>query len=440
MIQLQTKFSDQFWNFQNKELVEKTETAYRTLTQKTGSGKEFLGWIHLPSSITKEQIQKIQTHAKRFREQSDVVVVVGIGGSYLGSRAVIEALQNPFGTKKPEIIFAGNQLSPEYHHDLLKYLEKKDFSVNVISKSGTTTEPALAFRLLVNLLIQKYGEAKLKDRIIATTDSAKGALKKLATEKSIPCFDIPDDVGGRFSVLTPVGLLPIAIANFGIEELVNGAKSMESHCLQEKKIEANLAMKYSYIRNHLYSSGKKVEVMVNYLPNLHYITEWWKQLYGESEGKQGKGIFPAGVDLTTDLHSMGQYLQDGERHLFETILSVSQSNSDLQVEEWAGDPDGLNFLSGKKFSYINQKAKEGTLVAHHDGKVPCTEIVLDKLNEYTIGELFYFFEFGCGISGYTLGVNPFDQPGVEDYKQNMFALLGKKGFESRKQELEKFFS
>ncbi|MCW7457408.1 glucose-6-phosphate isomerase [Leptospira bandrabouensis] len=422
-----------------KEL-EKAEKARQTLLEKTGLGNDFLGWMDLPRETTSDDLQMIRKAAETIQSHSQYLVVVGIGGSYLGARAVIEALTPEFSAnelhkKSVKIIYAGHHLDADYHSRLLAFLENKEFSVNVISKSGTTTEPAIAFRLLLSLLERKYGRENVKNRVFATTDKHKGALKQLADEYGFPTFVIPDDVGGRYSVFTPVGLLPIAAAGFSINKLIDGAKQMEAELKAKSAFEGNIAALYAAIRNSLYANGKKIEIFVSYTPALSFVSEWWKQLFGESEGKSGKGIFPASVQFTTDLHSMGQYIQDGERQLMETTIKVESPKQDVYLTEKEDDRDGLNYLAGKKLSEVNQSAMLGTLVAHKDGGVPCLEIILPGLTEEVIGELLYFFEFACGISGYMLGVNPFDQPGVEDYKNNMFALLGKKGYEKRKQEI-----
>ncbi|MDZ4725082.1 MAG: glucose-6-phosphate isomerase [Leptospira sp.] len=418
----------------------KAEKARETLLSKTGAGNEFLGWVDLPTNTNPEILKKIRDAADLIQKTSQYLVVVGIGGSYLGARAVIEALSSPFHLMEPSkkgvtILYAGHHLDSDYHSKLLAFLENKEFSVNVVSKSGTTTEPAIAFRLLLSLLERKYGKEGVKNRVFSTTDKAKGALKKLSDEYGFPTFVIPDDVGGRYSFLTPVGLLPIAAAGFSINQLVDGAKVMESELKAQKDPKNNLACRYASYRNALYDKGKKTEVLVSYQPNLSFTMEWWKQLFGESEGKGGKGIFPASVQFTTDLHSMGQYLQDGERNLFETVLQIDSPKTDVYLTEKSDDSDGLNYLAGKKLSDVTKQAILGTLVAHSDGNVPCLELHLPILNEETLGELLYFFEFSCAISGYMLGVNPFDQPGVEDYKNNMFALLGKKGFEDRQKQI-----
>jgi glucose-6-phosphate isomerase len=404
---------------------------YASLWQKTGAGNDFLGWMDLPSAFDKDLFRRMEEDAARLRENSEIFVVIGIGGSYLGARAVIEALGHQFydlmeNRKYPYIIYAGHNLGEDYHAELLELLDKKDYSLAVISKSGTTTEPAIAFRILKNHLEKKYGKAEARKRIIAVTDKARGALKTLSDSEGYPTYVVPDDVGGRYSVLTPVGLLPIAMAGFDIRKLVEGAAEMESYSRQAKTIADNPVMTYAAARNALYRKGKTIEILVNYLPNLYYLTEWWKQLYGESEGKQGKGIFPAGAGFTTDLHSMGQYIQDGMRNIFETVLSVENSSKTLVIPRIKDDSDSLNYLAGKRIGYVNRMAEKGTLMAHVDGGVPNIRVSVPEINEYNLGQLIYFFELACGLSGYMLGVNPFDQPGVEAYKKNMFALLGKK--------------
>ena len=415
------------------------------LVNGTGKGNEFLGWMKLPVDIDPLIIQRIKADAKKIRSQSKILVVIGIGGSYLGARAVIDCLSHPFlpllkEKKDPVILYAGENLSEDYHAGLLEVLDQYEYSVAVISKSGTTTEPAVAFRIIKNHLENKYGKKAAAGRIYAVTDARRGALKKLADGEGYATYVIPDDVGGRFSVLTPVGLLPIAVAGFDIEKLILGARLMMETCVNKSSPENNPAIKYAAIRNALYQSGRSVEILVNYLPNLYYLTEWWKQLYGESEGKEKKGIFPAGVSFTTDLHSMGQYIQDGTRLMFETVLSIGKASKELRVPLLAEDSDGLNFLAGKKFTEINHMAEMGTLLAHVDGGVPNIRISIDELNEETLGGLIYFFEFACALSGYLLGVNPFDQPGVEAYKKNMFALIGKPGFEAEGKELRERLS
>ena len=424
--------------------IDNANKAREILHSKTGEGKEFLGWVDLPMRTESKEIEAIEEAASEIQNQSEFLVVVGIGGSYLGARAVLEATTSPFSVynkdkKSVKILYAGHHIDSEYHTELLEFLKDRDFSVNVISKSGTTTEPALAFRSLLALSEKKYGKDGTKKRIYSTTDSKKGALKKLSDEYGFKTFVIPDDVGGRYSVLTPVGLLPIASAGKDIRSLHRGALELEESFKHHSGAE-NIACVYAALRNALYKKGKKVEILVNYNPKMHFIAEWWKQLYGESEGKGQKGIFPAGVDFTSDLHSMGQYIQDGERFLFETVFNMETPSKDMTIQEFQGDPDGLNYLAGKTLSYVNSKAIQGTKLAHHSGGVPNIEIQFKDLSEKTIGQLIYFFEYACGVSGYMLGINPFDQPGVEDYKNNMFALLGKKGYESKKAEVEKKLS
>ncbi len=426
-----------------KNMSKLTEAAKEALVSKTGEGNEFLGWIDLPMNFDKEEFARIKKAAKKIQEDSEVLLVIGIGGSYLGARAAIEFLRHSFYNniskqerKTPEIYYVGNNISSTYIKHLLEVVGDRDFSVNMISKSGTTTEPAIAFRVFKKKLEAKYGKEEASKRIYATTDKARGALKNLATEEGYESFVVPDNVGGRFSVLTAVGLLPIAVSGADIDKLMEGAKAGREKALGNK-FEENDALKYAAVRNILLRKGKTVEVMANYEPSLHYVSEWWKQLYGESEGKDQKGIFPAAVDLTTDLHSMGQYIQDGARILFETVLNVEKSQCDLFIEEEAIDLDGLNYLTGKSVDFINKSAMNGTILAHTDGNVPNLMINIPEQNEFYLGELFYFFEFACGVSGYILGVNPFDQPGVESYKKNMFALLGKPGFEKQREELLK---
>jgi glucose-6-phosphate isomerase len=417
------------------------QKCFSALTNKTGLGNDFLGWVELPSSVEKSLLLRIMSEADRIIRKSRVIVVIGIGGSYLGARAVIDALKHPFnciseGSKYPQIIYAGNNLSEDYHAELIALLDKKDYSVIVISKSGTTTEPAIAFRLIKAHLEKKYGQKNAKERIIAVTDKEKGALKKLAISEGYPTFDIPDDVGGRYSVLTPVGLLPIAAAGIDIEKLIDGAANMEKQLLAESTLEINPAFRYAAMRYALYKKGKTTEVLASYLPGLQYFSEWWKQLFGESEGKEGKGIFPASVSFTADLHSMGQYMQEGIRNIFETVISVENSKHELRIPSDNDNLDGLNFLAGKRLSEVNSMAELGTMLAHVDGQVPNIKISISKLDEENLGALIYFFEFACGLSGYLLGVNPFDQPGVEAYKNNMFALLGKPGFEKQTEKIK----
>lgn len=413
-----------------------------TLENKKGAGNDFLGWIDLPEDYDKEEFARIQKAAEKIQSDSEVLVVIGIGGSYLGARAAIEFLRHCFYNsvdkkvrKTPEIYYAGNSISGTYLSQLIETIGDRDFSVNVISKSGTTTEPAIAFRIFKEMLENKYGKEEAARRIYATTDRAKGALKGLATEEGYETFVVPDDVGGRFSVLTAVGLLPIAASGADIEKLMEGARSMRKLCL-ETEVEKNDAIQYALIRNILHAKGKSVEVLANYEPIFHYVGEWWKQLYGESEGKDQKGIFPAAVDLTTDLHSMGQFIQDGSRIMFETVMELEHPALDITVKEEEKDLDGLNYLAGKTMDFINKSAMRGTQLAHADGNVPNLVIRIPEQSEFSLGELFYFFEYACGISGYLLGVNPFNQPGVESYKKNMFALLGKPGYEELSKELK----
>ncbi len=419
------------------------EAAKKQLLEKTGAGNEFLGWIDLPVNYDKEEFSRIQKAAEKIRKDSDVLLVIGIGGSYLGARAAIEFLGHSFfnsvskeARKAPEIYFCGNNISSTYMNHLKDVIGDRDFSINIISKSGTTTEPAIAFRVFKKLLNEKYGKKEAAKRIYATTDKAKGALKNLATEEGYESFVVPDDVGGRFSVLTAVGLLPIAASGADIAKLMEGAARMREDCLNSA-YEENDSLKYAAVRNILLRKGKSIEILVNYEPSLHYVSEWWKQLFGESEGKDQKGIFPAAVDFTTDLHSMGQFIQDGQRTLFETVIQVENSRTEIILEEEEVDLDGLNYLAGKSVDFVNKSAMKGTLLAHTDGNVPNLQVSLPEQNEYYLGELFYFFEFACGISGYMLGVNPFDQPGVESYKKNMFALLGKPGYEAEREALLK---
>jgi glucose-6-phosphate isomerase len=419
------------------------EGAKKQLLSKSGAGNDFLGWIDLPVNYDKDEFSRIQTAAKKIQSDSDVLLVIGIGGSYLGARAAIEFLRHSFYNsvskeirKTPEIYYVGNNISSTYISHLIETIGDRDFSVNIISKSGTTTEPAIAFRVFKKLLVEKYGKEEAAKRIYATTDKAKGALKNLATEEGYESFVVPDDVGGRFSVLTAVGLLPIAVSGADITKLMEGAASMRERCVNNS-YEENDAVLYAAVRNILLRKGKNIEILANYEPALHYVNEWWKQLYGESEGKDKKGIFPAAVDLTTDLHSMGQFIQDGQRTMFETVVNLEKSTCEIILEEEEVDLDGLNYLAGKSVDFVNKSAMKGTLLAHTDGDVPNLIVNLPEQTEFYLGELFYFFEFACGVSGYILGVNPFDQPGVESYKKNMFALLGKPGFEAQREELLK---
>lgn len=414
---------------------EKGKECIAALHNKTGKGNDFLGWLHLPSAVTETEINDIQTTADHLRAQCEVVVVVGIGGSYLGAKAVIDALSGTFdmfgiNRKNPIIVYAGHNIGEDYLYELSEFLKNKRFGIINISKSGTTTEPALAFRILKKQLEDAIGKANAKDLIVAVTDKARGALRTLAAKEGYKTFIIPDDVGGRFSVLTPVGLLPIAIAGIDIKQLISGAVDMEKSTGPDIAFENNIAAVYAATRNELYKKGKKIEILANFHPKLHYVSEWWKQLYGESEGKENKGIFTASVDFTTDLHSMGQWIQEGERSIFETVISIAQPVHKVEVPKDNEDLDGLNFLAGKRVDFVNKMAELGTQLAHVDGGVPNIRIELPELNAYYLGQLLYFFEKACGISGYMLGVNPFNQPGVEAYKKNMFALLEKPGFEA----------
>ncbi|HIR92097.1 MAG TPA: glucose-6-phosphate isomerase [Candidatus Egerieimonas intestinavium] len=417
------------------------EAAKDVLVSRTGEGNDFLGWIDLPVDYDKEEFARIKKAAAKIQGDSEVLLVIGIGGSYLGARAAIEFLRHGFYNnvskeirKTPEIYFVGNNISSAYVKGLMDVIGDRDFSINIISKSGTTTEPAIAFRIFKEMAEKKYGKAEAAKRIYATTDKARGALKKLATEEGYETFVVPDDVGGRFSVLTAVGLLPIAVSGADIDKLMEGAASGREMALNQP-FEENDAMQYAAIRNILLRKGKNVEVLANYEPSLHYVSEWWKQLYGESEGKDQRGIFPASVDLTADLHSMGQFIQDGSRILFETVLSVDKSSAEIVIKEEPVDLDGLNYLAGKDMDFVNKSAMNGTVLAHTDGDVPNLIVRIPEQNEFYLGQLFYMFEFACGISGYVLGVNPFNQPGVEAYKKNMFALLGKPGYEKEREAL-----
>ena len=412
--------------------------AHKMLHEGTGAGSDFLGWVNLPLNYDKDEFARIKKAAEKIRNNSDVLIVIGIGGSYLGAKAAIDFLRGPFYNfnSKPQIFFAGNNISPNYINGLLGAIEGKDVSVNIISKSGTTTEPAIAFRIFKEYLEKRYGKEEAKNRIFATTDKEKGALKSLADAEGYETFVVPDDVGGRFSVLTAVGLLPIAVCGADLDKIMEGA-AQATKLYENDNVEENECYQYAAVRNVLYRKGKTVEMLVNYEPELQYFIEWWKQLYGESEGKDQKGIFPSGASFSTDLHSMGQYIQDGLRNLFETVLYVENSKEDITISKTDENIDGLNFLAGKTVDFVNKKAFEGTLLAHTDGNVPNLLIKVKALDEYTLGQLIYFFEKACGISGYILGVNPFNQPGVESYKKNMFALLGKPGYEDQKEALEK---
>ena len=419
----------------------KANNCIATLHNGDGKGNDFLGWLHLPSSITDEELTDIENTANILREKCEVVVAVGIGGSYLGTKAVVDALNNSFDfllkeRKNPILLYAGQNIGEDYLYELTEILKGKQFGIINISKSGTTTEPALAFRILKKQLEDAVGKEEAKTRIVAITDKSKGALRTLATKEGYKTFIIPDNVGGRFSVLTPVGLLPIAVAGISIRELVAGAVSMEKKTGIEVPFEENLSAVYAAVRNELYKSGKSIEILANFHPKLHYIGKWWKQLYGESEGKDNKGIFPASVDFSTDLHSMGQWIQEGERTIFETVISIESPDHRVEIPADDADLDGLNFLAGKRVDEVNKMAELGTQLAHVDGGVPNIKITLPAVNAYYIGQLFYFFEKACGISGYMLGVNPFDQPGVEAYKKNMFALLNKPGYEKESEAIK----
>jgi len=418
------------------------DSCFYDLVNKKGLGCDYLGWINLPDEINDELINDIEKEAKRISEISDVLVVVGIGGSYLGARAVIEALNSyfereAFNNNSTKIIYAGHNISEEYHAQLIDFLDIKNYSIAVISKSGTTTEPSIAFRILKNHLEKKYCKEEARKRIIAITDKQKGALKNLVDKEGYKSYSVPDDVGGRYSVLTPVGLFPIAVAGFNIRKLMQGAKEMKNNIFKTKTISSNQALQYALIRNILYNKGKTTEIMVNYEPKLFYFSEWWKQLYGESEGKENKGIFPSSVSFTTDLHSMGQYIQEGLRNIFESVICIEIQNKLLKIPFNEDNSDELNYIAGKRLSEVNKMAELGTTLAHFDGGVPVIKIIIDQLNEFTLGELIYFYEFACGLSGYLLGINPFDQPGVEAYKKNMFALLEKPGFEKETQAIRK---
>lgn len=413
-----------------KEVVE----AHKLLRSKKGAGNDFLGWLDLPVSYDKNEFERIKKAAKRIHEQSKVLLAIGIGGSYLGARSAIEMLKRYFNQDGVEVIFVGNHISSTYTHQLLDYLKDKDYSINVISKSGTTTEPAIAFRIFKEALEEKYGKEEAKNRIYATTDKARGALKTLADAEGYEEFVVPDDVGGRFSVLTAVGLLPIAASGVDIDQMMQGALDSYNY-YKEEDVEKNDALKYALVRNVLYRNGKKIEMLVNYEPKLNYFSEWWKQLYGESEGKDGKGIWITSASFSTDLHSLGQMIQDGERTLFETVINVENPEEDIIIKSDKDNLDGLNFLAGKSMDYVNKMAMSGTMLAHVDGGVPNMRVTIPNISAYTYGYMVYFFELACGVSAYTLGVNPFNQPGVESYKKNMFALLGKPGYEKMKDEL-----
>ena len=428
--------------FRREEMVmlaPRVEAIHRQIAAKQGAGNDFLGWVDLPVNADQAEIEAVKAAAARIRESSEVLVVAGIGGSYLGARAALEMLMPYFRTTppqagNPEVIFVGHHLSGAYLEQLLNYIKDKEFSINVISKSGTTTETAVAFRFLKQLAEEKYGKKGAAARIYATTDRQRGALRRLAEEEGYTTFVIPDDIGGRYSVLSPVGLLPIAAAGIDIDPILAGAAAAYEVC-SHPELEQNPVYQYAVLRHIFYQKGKSIELMVNYEPALHYFAEWWKQLFGESEGKDGKGLFPAAVDFTTDLHSLGQYIQEGRRLFFETILAVEKDRSTLALPEAPGDPDGLNYIAGQRVDEMNRQALRGTLLAHQDGGVPCLVVKIPELSPFYFGYLVYFFEKACAISGYLLGVNPFDQPGVEEYKKNMFALLGKPGFEDQRQQL-----
>jgi glucose-6-phosphate isomerase len=438
-VKIDLKATDKFIDKNEYQLfINNALNAFDTLESRSGRGSEFLGWMDLPSQTDESLIAKCEEVAKRWKNNTELVVVIGIGGSYLGTKSALDALSHTFGvnmgTNSPQIVFAGQNVSEEYLAELIDLMSVKETSCIVISKSGTTTEPAVAFRIIKNFLENKYGKSEASKRIVAVTDASKGALKGVADSEGYTTFVIPDNVGGRFSILTPVGLLPLAVAGYDIRALLKGAADMDFIC--KERSPENPSIVYAAIRNALYKSGKKIELFVTYNPKLQYIAEWWKQLYGESEGKEGVGIFPASVNFTSDLHSMGQYIQQGERTLFETVVSVKSSNRSLAITNDPNNLDGLNFLSGKPVDVCNKMAELGTKIAHYDGGVPNIHIEIPSINEYNLGGLYFFFEKACGISAYMLGVNPFDQPGVEDYKVNMFALLGKPGFEKRADELK----
>lgn len=447
MIQMKFKF-DKAADFVSRDEVRLFDSEaghhFRQLREKTGKGNDFLGWMDLPGTFPEDLTARLLSDASKIKSQSEVVVVCGIGGSYLGARAVTEALSGYFRPllpaqpgAAPALVYAGHHLDAGYMDELLRLLDSRNYSVIVISKSGTTTEPAIAFRLLRAHLEKKYGRKDAAERVFAITDASRGALKILAAAEGYATYDIPDDVGGRYSVLTPVGLLPVAAAGFDIRELLEGARSMEAFLKLNTSLETNPAAQYAVIRNILYRKGKTTEIMASYTPSLFYLIEWWKQLFGESEGKEQKGIFPAGVGFTTDLHSMGQYIQEGLRNIFETVIRVEKPLADVLIPGDRDDLDGLNFLAGRGMDHVNRMAGEGTMLAHVDGGVPNLEIIIPELSAYTLGELIYFFEISCALSGYVMGVNPFDQPGVEAYKKNMFALLEKPGFEEAGRALRK---
>lgn len=437
------QFAKNFFNEDElKQIKPYVELANEVLTSKTGAGNDFLGWVDLPETYDKDEFARIKKAAEKIKNDSEVLVVIGIGGSYLGAKAAIEFLSHSFYNnlpkdkrKTPEIYFAGTNMSGVYLQHLIDVVGDRDFSVNVISKSGTTTEPAIAFRVFKKMLEEKYGKEEAAKRIYATTDKAKGALKTLATAEGYETFVVPDNVGGRFSVLTAVGLLPIAAAGIDIDDLMAGAKDAMND-FANKNMDENQALQYAAVRNILHRKGKDLELMVNYEPRVHYLAEWWKQLFGESEGKEGKGLYPTSADFSADLHSLGQYIQQGQRLFFETVVSIGKPEVEFVIESDKENLDGLNFIAGKTLDYVNKKATDGVILAHVDGNVPNLGINIPEVTPYHLGYTFYFFEKACGVSGYLLGVNPFDQPGVEAYKKNMFALLGKPGFEDLKAELE----
>ena len=438
------QFAKKFFNENElKQIKPYVELANEVLTSKTGAGNDFLGWVDLPETYDKDEFARIKKAAEKIKNDSEVLVVIGIGGSYLGAKAAIEFLSHSFYNnlpkdkrKTPEIYFAGTNMSGVYLQHLIEVVGDRDFSVNVISKSGTTTEPAIAFRVFKKMLEEKYGKEEAAKRIYATTDKAKGALKTLATAEGYETFVVPDNVGGRFSVLTAVGLLPIAAAGINIDELMAGAKDAMND-FANKNMDENQALQYAAVRNILHRKGKDLELMVNYEPRVHYLAEWWKQLFGESEGKEGKGLYPTSADFSADLHSLGQYIQQGQRLFFETVVSIGKPEVEFVIENDKENLDGLNFIAGKTLDYVNKKATDGVILAHVDGNVPNLGINIPEVTPYHLGYTFYFFEKACGVSGYLLGVNPFDQPGVEAYKKNMFALLGKPGYEEAGKELEK---
>ena len=438
------QFAKNFFNENElKQIKPYVELANEVLTSKTGAGNDFLGWVDLPENYNKDEFARIKKAAEKIKNDSEVLIVIGIGGSYLGAKAAIEFLSHSFYNnlpkdkrKTPEIYFAGTNMSGVYLQHLIEVVGDRDFSVNVISKSGTTTEPAIAFRVFKKMLEEKYGKEEAAKRIYATTDKEKGALKTLATAEGYETFVVPDNVGGRFSVLTAVGLLPIAAAGINIDDLMAGAKDAMND-FANKNMDENQALQYAAVRNILHRKGKHLELMVNYEPRVHYLAEWWKQLFGESEGKDGKGLYPTSADFSADLHSLGQYIQEGQRLFFETVVSIGKPEVEFVIESDKDNLDGLNFIAGKTLDYVNKKATDGVILAHVDGKVPNLGVNIPEVTPYHLGYTFYFFEKACGVSGYLLGVNPFDQPGVEAYKKNMFALLGKPGYEEAGKELEK---